>query len=206
MKKINIIIADDHTIVLDGLKAILKSEGDIVVVGEATDGAKVLELIKAGTVPDVVVLDINMPNMDGLTCAKTLKKEYPDIKTIVLTMYAQKSFIDEIINIGIDGCLLKNNSGEELVVAIRRVASGKSYYDLIKTFIVETEEIAAFKLSEREMEIIKCIVEGLSTFEVAERLFISENTVKTHRKNILRKTNLHNATQLAQFAIENKIV
>jgi DNA-binding NarL/FixJ family response regulator len=105
-----------------------------------------------------------------------------------------------------DGCLLKNNSGEELVGAIRRVATGKSYFDLIKTFIVETEEISAFKLSEREIQVIKCIVEGLSSFEIAERLFIAENTVRTHRKNILHKTNLHNATQLAQFAKENKIV
>jgi DNA-binding NarL/FixJ family response regulator len=95
MKQINIIIADDHAIVIDGLKAIIKSEEDITVVGEATDGVKVLELIAAGVAPDVVVLDINMPNMDGLTCAKHIKKNYPEIKTIILTMYAQKSFVDE---------------------------------------------------------------------------------------------------------------
>uniref|UniRef100_UPI00404AA160 response regulator transcription factor n=1 Tax=Fulvivirga sp. TaxID=1931237 RepID=UPI00404AA160 len=206
MKMIKIILADDHAIVIDGLKAIIKSESDIVAIGEASDGVKVLELIAVGEMPDVVILDINMPNMDGLTCARAIKREYPKIKIIVLTMYSQKSFIDEILHIGIDGCLLKNNSGEELVSAIRRVASGNSYFDQIKTFIVETEEISGFKLSSREIEIIKLIIKGFTSNEIAEKLFIAESTVKTHRKNILGKTNLHNGTQLTQFAIENKIV
>jgi DNA-binding NarL/FixJ family response regulator len=151
MKKIKILLADDHTIVLDGLKAVLKNHDQMEVCGEARNGEEVLQFISTNYV-DVVVLDINMPVMDGITCARKLRAKYPHVHVIILTMYAQKSFIEEIVKIGVQGCLLKSNSGKELTDAIERVVSGKSYYDLIQTFVVENDEVTQSKLSKREIE------------------------------------------------------
>lgn len=203
---INILLADDHKIVIEGLKAVLDGQNEIKICGEASNGKEVLELLKNDNSIDVAILDINMPEMDGLTCARHIKINFPKVKVIILTMYSQKSFIDEIIKIGVDGCLLKNNTGKELKEAIDRVMEGRSYYDLINDFISEDNEIAQFKLGEREIEIIKLLSKGFTSNEIAEKLFISEHTVKTHRKNILRKTDLKNTSQLMQFAINNKIL
>ena len=155
---------------------------------------------------DIVVLDINMPVMDGITCAKRIKDKYKNVKVIILTMYTQKSFIEEIIKIGIDGCLLKNNTGEELIEAIDRVHSGKSYYDQIQSFYSKEEEVKKYKLSEREIEIIRALSNGRTSTQIAEDLFISPHTVKTHRKNILKKLNLHNSTDLMKYALNNGII
>lgn len=205
MNKIEIILADDHQIILDGLSEVLKKHDELEIIGQFPNGREVIDFVKENHV-DVAVMDINMPEMDGISCAKILKKDYPNIKIIMLTMYAQKSFIDEIIKIGIDGCLLKNNSGKELYDAILRVQSGKFYYDKIKDFANLIEEIASYKLGEREIEVIKLLAKGLGTNEIAEQLFISKHTVSTHRKNILNKTGVNNTTQLIQFAHDNKLI
>jgi DNA-binding NarL/FixJ family response regulator len=205
MKKIKILLADDHTIVIDGLKAVLKSHDQMEVCGEARNGEEVLQFVSTHYV-DVVVLDINMPVMDGISCARKLRAKHPDVHIIILTMYAQKSFIEEIVKIGVHGCLLKSNSGKELTDAIERVMGGKSYYDLIQTFVVEKEETTQSKLSKREIEIIKLLAEGLTSIQIAEKLFIADHTVKTHRKNILRKTGSVSTSALVQFALNNHII
>ena len=147
MSSIKILLADDHNIVLDGLKLILGANENFEVVGEAENGQEVLDYLEKERV-DLVVLDINMPVMDGITCGKHIKSDYKDVKIIILTMYAQKSFIEEIVKIGIDGWLLKNNTGKELEEAILRVHSGKSYYDQIQSFSSENEEVKTYKLNE----------------------------------------------------------
>jgi DNA-binding NarL/FixJ family response regulator len=205
MGKIKIILADDHQIILEGLTEVLKSHDELEILGQFPNGKEVIDFIKENEV-DVAIMDINMPEMDGISCAKILKKDFPHIKIIMLTMYAQKSFIDQIIKLGIEGCLLKNNSGKELFDAILRVQSGKFYYDKIQDFTNTNEEIAAYKLGEREIEIIKLLAQGLGTNEIAEKLFISKHTVSTHRKNILNKTGSNNTTQLVQFAHENHLI
>lgn len=205
MKKITILLADDHTIVLDGLKAVLKSHEGLEVVGEVKNGEEVLAFFE-NTHADVVVLDINMPVMDGITCARKLKLKYPHVRIIILTMYAQKSFVEEIVRIGVDGCLLKSNTGQELADAIERVTSGKSYYDRIHTFVVEKDDGFQYRLSKREIDIVKLVAEGLTSQQIADKLFIAEHTVKTHRKNILRKTGVANTSQLVQFALNNKLI
>ena len=204
--KINVLLADDHAIVIDGLKAVLDDHETIEVCGEAKNGKEVLNLLENGLNVDVAVLDINMPEMDGLTCAKKIKSLFPEVKIIILTMYAQKGFIEEIVKIGVEGCLLKNNTGKELKEAITRVSNGKYYYDMIKTFTENKNEIYQYKLSEREIEILKLLADGLTSSQIAEKLFISEFTVKTHRKNILKKADVHNTSQLIQFALNNKII
>lgn len=205
MSSIKILIADDHQIVIDGLKLILQAHPHFQVVGEVSNGQEALDFLEAHQV-DVVVLDINMPVMDGITCAKRIKSLNKDQRLIILTMYAQKSFIEEIVKIGIDGCLLKNNTGKQLAEAIARVHSGRSYYDEIQSFNSPTEEIKKHKLGKREIDVIKLIAEGLSSQQIGEKLFISEHTVKTHRKNILRKLDLHNTSELVQYSLNNGII
>ena len=205
MKLIRVLLADDHAIVIDGLKAVLSAHNHIRVSGQASNGQEVLDFIEKEFV-DVIVLDINMPVMDGLTCARRIRAKYPEIKIIVLTMYAQKSFIDEMLKIGIDGSLLKNNTGKELKEAIERVCDGKSYYDLIQTFNDEINDHKSHKLGEREVEIVKLVAEGLTSAQIADKLFIAESTVKTHRRNILRKTELNSTSQLVQYALNNGLI
>jgi DNA-binding NarL/FixJ family response regulator len=204
MKKIRVLLADDHQIVLDGLQIVLANDDAIAVVGQATNGEEVLQFVKANNV-DVVVLDINMPVLDGLHCARRLKKDFPAIRIIVLTMYAQKYFLEEIIRLGIDGCLLKNNSGKDLREAIIRVVEGRSYFDLVQDFNVE-KQVRPINLSDREIMIIKYVAQGLNSAQIAMTLFISEHTVKTHRKNILKKTGTKSTGELVQFALNQKLL
>lgn len=204
-KKISVVLADDHAMVLEGLRAVLSIDPNLEVVGEASNGLMVLEILSMTEV-DVVVLDINMPEMDGLTCAKSIKMRFPSVKVIILTSYPQESFVEHVLKLGLEGCLLKTSTGNELVAAINRVMEGRSYFDLIKDFNSNRTEIAQFKLGTRELEIIKLLAKGYSNVQIADALTISENTVKTHRKNIMRKTGLHSATQLVQFAISNKLI
>jgi len=205
MKPINVLLADDHTIILDGLRVVLSNDDNIEVIGTVGNGEEVIEFLKKKET-DLVVLDINMPKMDGITCSRVIKKQFPWIKILILTMYPQKSFIDEIVKIGIDGCLLKNNTGKELITAIKRVMGGNSYFDHLKLFTSETEEVFQFKLTKRELEIIKCLADGLSSLEMAEKLFISEHTVRTHRKNILKKTGVSGTSQLIKYAAEQQLI
>ena len=205
MKTIKVLLADDHTIILDGLEVVLSNDEDIEVIGTVGNGEEVLEFLKKKETV-LVVLDINMPKMDGISCSRVIKKQFPWIKILILTMYPQKSFIDEIVKIGIDGCLLKNNTGKELITAIKRVMGGNSYFDHLKSFTSETEEVFQYKLTKRELEIIKCLADGLSSSQMAEKLFISEHTVRTHRKNILRKTGASGTSQLIKYATVQQLI
>lgn len=205
MSRIKILLADDHQIVIDGLNLVLSSREDFEVVGEASNGIEVLDFLAKASI-DIVVLDINMPKMDGIKCAKKVKELFPKTKVIILTMYAQKSFVEEIIKIGIDGCLLKNNTGKELSDAIARVHSGKSYYDQIQNFTKDDSGTKEYPLSEREVEIIRKLGDGLTSSQISDVLFISEHTVKTHRKNILKKLDLHSSSELIQYALNQGII
>lgn len=205
MRDIKILLADDHAIVMEGLKEVLGADEEITVVGTVMNGEEVLRFVRGNEV-DIVVLDINMPVMDGITCARHLKKEHPEVKIIVLTMYAQRSFVDEILKIGIDGCLLKNNTGKELIDAVLRVMGGGQYYDRIASFNSNEEEVAQYKLSDRELEVIRLMAEGLTSSEIASKLFLSDHTVKTHRKNILKKLNVHNSSQAVQYCLKNDLL
>ncbi|SHJ95083.1 two component transcriptional regulator, LuxR family [Reichenbachiella agariperforans] len=204
MSEIKVLLADDHAIVMEGLEVILSSDEQVQVVGTAANGEEVLAFVAANEV-DMVILDINMPVMDGITCARKLKKKYPALKIIILTMFAQKSFVDEILKIGIDGCLLKNNTGKELIGAINRVMSGQPYYDRLREFKSD-EEIKQHKLSAREIDVIRLMAEGLTSTEIGEKLFISDLTVQTHRRNLMRKLDMNKGVQVVQYAKENGLI
>jgi DNA-binding NarL/FixJ family response regulator len=203
-KSISIYIADDHPIVVDGLKEILKAKPNLSVQGVAHDGEQLIELIKKAKV-DMVILDINMPKMNGIQCAKWIKENHKDIKVIILTMYPEKTYIDQLLKAGADGCLLKSRGSSDLLEAIDRVTLGKSYFDWIADFKTDKDS-AEVKLSEREIEIVKLIINSKTSGEIAELLFISEETVKTHRKNIFKKLKIHHVTELMTFAMNSGIV
>lgn len=198
-KTYRLLLADDHNIVLDGLEFLLSADPSLEIVGKAENGVKVLEFLENNAV-DLVVMDINMPEMDGITCAKEIKKSRPHIKVIILTQYAQKTFISEIAQL-VDGCLLKNNTGVQLTKAVHKVMDDERFFDDFPD-----KETGTDLLGKREIEIIQLISEGLTSSEIAEKLFISIHTVKTHRKNILRKTGQNSTPDLIAWAMNKQII
>ncbi len=204
MKEIRIYIADDHAIVVEGLTEILRAHLHIKILGTAANGEEVIRLIENQRA-DIVIMDINMPKMNGIQCTEWIKKNHPSTKVIILTMFPEKTYIDQLINAGADGCLLKSRGSKDLLEAIERVNDSKSYFDRIKEF-VEPDQHRVYNLSEREVEITRHIVNGLTSNEIADKLFLSEHTVKTHRKNIFKKLGINSISQLSAFAINNQIV
>jgi len=204
MNDINIYIADDHAIFVEGLTEILKSRSDFKIIGTAANGEEITRMMNNRRA-DVVIMDINMPKMNGIQCTEWIKKHYPQTKVIILTMFPEKSYIDQLIAAGADGCLLKSRGSKDLLDAIERVTDGKSYFDRIKDFD-KSGAPPIYNLSERETEIIRLIIAGLTSSEIADKLFISEHTVKTHRKNIFKKIGINNISQLTSFAINHQLL
>lgn len=214
MDKLRIIIADDHHILLDGLKALLQKQKDIEIVGMFSDGKAVSEALP-GLQADVALLDINMPEMNGHVLTQLICEQYPSIRVIILSMYDDAGHIMEMIEAGASGYLLKNITDRELLDAIRTVAQGKLYFssevsEKITTLAVQqqkkSEEPEEPRLTDRELEVLRLIAEEYSNARIAEQLFISERTVETHRKNMLRKTSNKTIVGLLKYALERQII
>jgi DNA-binding NarL/FixJ family response regulator len=214
MKKIRIVIADDHHILLDGLKAMLQKQKDIEVCGLYDNGQDLLDDIK-NTQPEIALVDINMPRMNGQELARKIKEFYPHIYIITLSMYDDASHIMEMIEAGVSGYLLKNVNDKELMDAIRMVNTGRMYFssevsEKITTLVVQQqrklEQPEEPRLTDRELEILKLISQEFSNAEIANALFISERTVETHRKNMLRKTSNKTIVGLLKYALEKQII
>ncbi len=207
-----IIIADDHQIVLDGYESILKTEPQIKIIATANNGQQVLEILGSSDI-DMVLLDLNMPILNGLETTKLIKLKYPKVKILILTMFEDAMHIKEMIDAGVDGYLLKNSSKSTLIRAIDSIMEGKPFFDaevtknilnnFKQTIIIENDKVV---LSERELEIITLVAQGKSNSDIAEKLFISPHTVKTHRKNINFKLNIHNAAELIHFAKQHQLI
>ncbi|HQX03436.1 MAG TPA: response regulator transcription factor [Flavobacterium sp.] len=199
---IRIAIAEDHQALLDGIKLMLEFETDIEVVGEANDGEELLEIVKSKQ-PDLVLTDIRMPKCDGLCATKAIMALYPNTRIIGFSMFEQYEAVQQMKAAGAKGYILKNSSLKKVLEAIRTVASGKTYFDndIITHDSITKEEII---LSNREKEILQLIGEGKTSNEIATSLFISKTTVDSHRKNIMKKINIHGKTDLIRFAVERK--
>lgn len=204
MNQIKVLLADDQQLFVDGMQAVLANEKDIKVVGCAYDGEAVLEFLEKNQA-DIVVLDIEMPKLDGIEVAKVIRKKYPKLKILVLSMYNRKHFILNLMNLGVSGYILKNRSKEELVNAIHTVQTGKAYYglDVLEELsknktVLNQEEV---KLSKRQKEILVKIAEGYTVKQISDKLFISEPTVNTHKRNLLKKLNVPNEKFLVRYAI-----
>ncbi|MCB0508250.1 MAG: response regulator transcription factor [Chitinophagales bacterium] len=217
MQEINVFVVDDHQIFLDGIISLLEDEPNIKIVGTAHNGKQAVEDIKK-TNADVVLMDINMPEMDGIEATKHLKKANPNIKILMLTMHSEPRFIKECLEIGAKGYVLKNISKDDLLKAIDAVYQDKPYLDQdaqekLISAMSNTEdeddknydELAA-QITQRELEILQLIALGLTSQDIATKLFISKNTVETHRKNMLAKMNVNNTAALLKIAYKKGLV
>lgn len=209
---IRILIADDHQMFIDGLRSLLEGSDDISVVGEASNGRKVLEVCDELEV-DIVVMDINMPEMDGIQATRELLRRHPSIKVLGLSMYNDREYISDILKAGARGYILKNTGKESLLNAIRTLHGGGDYLGeevsrtLLSSFMKNTTTGEVIeKLSDREKEVLECIATGLTTHEIAEQLFISKNTVETHRKNLLYKLKARNTAELVNNAYRQRLI
>lgn len=201
---IKVAIAEDHQSLIDGIKLFMEYEDDIKVVGEANDGERLLEIVRLKK-PDVVLTDIRMPKMDGITAARHIKKELPQCKVIAFSMFEQDEAIAQMEAAGASGYILKNSSLKTVITAIRAVMNGETFFDssLKKSTLGKTEGNDV-PLSKREKEIVKLIGEGKTSQEIADSLFIEKSTVDTHRKNILKKLSLQGKSELLRYSMEKK--
>lgn len=217
MSNVNVLIVDDHPLLRQGLSRLLELEGGINVVGQASNGIEALHLMDQ-LEPDVLLLDINMPGMNGIEVAKAVREKHPNTEVLVLTIHDNESYVNEMIRVGAKGYLLKDAEPREVVLAIKKVATGDTVYSTqLMERVMEryhhmemqygrlqsAAAIQDLELTNRELEILQYICEGLSNKEIAKALFISEKTVKNHITSLLRKLEVEDRTQAAVFAVSH---
>lgn len=209
---IKVMLTDDHGLVREGVRSLLESDYTIKVIGEAKDGIECLEKLKVIR-PDILLLDINMPNMNGIETLEKIKKIDNSLKVLILTMHSEVEYLIKAIDIGVNGYILKNSSSLELKTAIDLVMNGESYFQpclvsMMNSRVCDRSDDAekTKKLTKRELEILKQVSKGMLNKEIAINLNISERTVKNHISNIFKKIDVSDRTQAAIFAIKNNIV
>lgn len=204
---IKILIADDHQMFRAGMRSLINSIDQMEVVGEAASGFETIDFLKENQA-DIVLLDYNMPDLTGLESIIEIRKQKIDVKIIMLTMHNKREIIRDVLTAGADGYLLKDSSRQELIDAITEVQAGESYFvDDVKDSLKDSYRIPfekkVIRLTPREKDVLKLICEELTTQEIADKLFISVNTVETHRKNLFSKTGVKNGIGLVKFALTN---
>lgn len=204
---IRILIGDDHQMFIDGLKLLMSTFDNVKVVGEALNGEEVLKELE-NKEADIVLLDINMPVMDGIVTTKKIHKRFPKVKVLMLTMYKRKEFIVQLVEAGVSGYVLKNTGAEELHDAIRVVYEGGEYFgeEITKEILQgmrRKEHSEEILFSKREKEILKLLADELTSQQIADKLFISFHTVESHRRNLLSKAGTKTTTGLIRFAAEH---
>lgn len=217
MNKIKIILVDDHQLVRDGIKSLISDSFGIDIIGEASNSVELFKLLHHSN-PDVILMDISLPIMSGIEITKILRKDYPKIKVLMLSMYTSEDFIFNGLKAGINGYLPKNTTRDELLLAIEEVHNGNEYFSksisniILKSFVNSAKygnnanDDKMSVLTKRETEILKLVVEGVSNQHIADQLFISIRTVETHKTSIMKKLELNNTIDLVKFAIKNKII
>jgi DNA-binding NarL/FixJ family response regulator len=213
--KTNIIIVDDHKIFRDGLILLLNNFDFVSVVGQASNGEEFLELIDE-VVPDIALMDINMPKMNGIEATKQALKKYPEIKIIALTSFADDEYIEQMISAGVEGYMLKRSDIEDFEKAIKKVAKGGSYFssEIIKVISRnlhkdkerKSREQKLTKLTSREKQILHLICKGLNNEQIAESIYLSPKTVEKHKSNLFQKTETFNTVNLVIYAFKNQLI
>jgi NarL family two-component system response regulator LiaR len=206
-----VIVCDDQATVRDGLVMLLKLEPDIDIVGTAEDGAEAVEIV-ADKGPDLILMDLKMPIMNGVEATRQIKTKYPDVKVLVLTTYADDEWVFDAIQAGASGYLLKDTPREDLMKAVRGTVAGKTYVDpsvagrvleQVSSRQTQPATLITGKLTEREVEVLRLIAKGLSNTDIADRLFLSDGTVRNHVSAILAKLGVSDRTQAAVIAIQH---
>ncbi len=208
---IRILIADDHTIMREGLKRILEGEENILIAAEAVDGLDALQKLRVGGI-DLILLDLSMPGRSGVDLIRQMKEEFPKLPILILTMHEEEQYAVRAMRAGAHGYLTKESAGLELVKAIHRISSGRPYISLAvaeqlaMNLMPDTVPLPHKTLSDREFEIFQLLVQGKSLTEIADGLFLSVKTVSTHKTRILVKMRMKNITQLVQYAVEHQLL
>lgn len=218
MSKINVLLADDHVLVRNGIKSMLESESDITVVGEASDGAEAVESVKK-LKPDIVILDIRMPKMTGLEAAARLRQTVPNVKSVILSMHDSEEYVIEALNAGAFGYLLKDTDKFEFIKALKQINTGAKYFsgavsNVLANRLLNTRTAPAavptkqdpYHLTRREKEILRLVVDGKQNKEIAESMGKSVRTVETHRFNIMKKMNVNNAVDMINKSLRENIL
>jgi two-component system, NarL family, response regulator NreC len=216
MDKIRVLLADDHTLIRSGIATLLQNNKDFLVVGEAEDGEEAVR--KSGELkPTVVVLDLSMPKLSGIEATKQIKKKFPEVNILVLTMHENEEYVYQIIKSGAAGYVLKSAGKDELIAAIRAAAKGEKFFSprisqlMAEGYVRRVEQVATeiepgdVPLTRREREVLILVVDGMTNQQIAEQLFISPRTVDTHRTNIMQKLNIHDLANLVRYAIDHGI-
>ncbi|MDQ6662003.1 MAG: response regulator transcription factor [Chloroflexota bacterium] len=213
--QIRIVLADDHTILRAGLKMMLNAQPDMVVIGEAQDGRQAISEIQR-VQPDIVLMDITMPDMNGIEATRRIKKLFPEVKVLVLTMHENDEYVFQALRAGASGYMLKEAADTELITAIHVIYSGQFYLsptaqsvmvgDYLQRVRTGEEKDSYSSLTEREREILKLVAEGFTNNQIAERLVISPKTVDTHRTHVMDKLNLHSRAELVKYAMRRGLL
>ena len=213
--KVRIVLAEDHTILREGLRALLTADPDFEIVGEAADGREAVRFVEK-QIPDLILMDLSMPRMTGMDAIREIKKRYPQTKIIALTVHKTEEYLRTTLQAGADGYVLKDATHEELMMAIESVLRGKTYLSpgvsgkVVEGYLEGKESQMPLStlglLSLREREVLKLIAEGYKNKEIASDLCISLKTVEKHRANLMKKLDLHNAAALTAYAIEQGLV
>lgn len=214
MANIKLLLADDHKIVRDGIKLMLEPQAGLDVVAEADNGNEVLKNLE-NQVVDLVVMDINMPEMDGITATKIIKEKYPDVKVLALTMSNDDLHIRQMIQAGASGYIMKSAGRNELKEAIETIMSGKHYFSNEATQSIMMDLVKGkgkssapdpIHITDRELEILELIIKEFTNQEIAEKLYISSRTVDAHRRNLLQKTGARNTAGLVKYAFQHNLI
>ncbi len=215
MRKTRILITDDHDVVRSGLKALLRSSSEFAVVGEAADGEEAVRRVDE-LLPDVVMMDISMPRLDGIGATRLIKQQHPDVRVIVLTVYEEEEYVYQILQAGASGYVLKNAGKKEIFDAIKAVCAGERFFSpgvsqlIVDGFLKRAEEqkktektaeTAGTQLTRRETEVLRYIAMGYTNRQIAETLFLSFRTVNTHRANLMQKLDIHDTAGLVRYAM-----
>lgn len=206
---VRILLADDHAIVREGLRSLIEKEPDMEIVGEAEDGRTALELVRE-LLPDVVIMDITMPNLNGVEATRHITSEFPEVKVIALSIHSNRRFVTDMLGAGAAGYILKECLFDELVQAIQAVSAGNSYLspritsvvveDYVKRLAIVAESLLA-ALTSREREVLQLVAEGKSTKQIALKLHVSTKTVEANRRQIMEKLDIHSVAELTKYAV-----
>ena len=205
MKRVKVLLADDHRLMLAGIRRTLEAAEDIEIVGEAYSGSQVLPLVSR-TNPDVVLLDLRMPEMDGLACLELIRKRHPDVKVVVLSVFSDSEHIETALKRGACGYIVKTVNPVDLPSAIRQVVEGDVYHALGLPEVDESASARAAGLTDREIAILKAVARGLSNQSIGKELWVTEQTVKFHLTNIYRKLGVANRTEATRYAYQHGLV